>query len=62
MTQTISVKEARKVLGKNFEELDDTRIEEIVNLLSLIAKEMLEKAAKGELREFVDLEGRQSID
>lgn len=62
MIQTISIKEARKILGRDFEELDDAKIEEIVTLLSLIAKEMLEKATKGELKEFVDLEGRQSID
>lgn len=62
MTQTMSVKEARIILGKDFEELDDAKIEDIVRLLSLIAKEMLEKAARGELKEFEDLQDRRSID
>ncbi len=61
MTQTISIKEARKILGKDFEELDDAKIEEIISLLSLLAKETLEKATRGELRKFEDLQGHHSI-
>lgn len=56
----ISIKEARKILGKDFEYLDDIKIQEIIDLLSLIASEMLEKAAKGELREFEDRQDRHS--
>jgi hypothetical protein len=48
MKPVISVKEVRKILGKDCEELDDYQIENIISTLSLIAREMLEKAAKGE--------------
>lgn len=45
----MTVKEARKILGKDFEELDDYQIENVIDTLSLIAREMLEKAASGQL-------------
>lgn len=62
MSQIISIKEARKILGKDFEGLDDTKVEEIIDLLTLIAKEMLDKTASGELREFEGPQGRRNID
>ena len=46
---TISIKEARKILGKDYDELDDIQIENVINSLSFIAREMLEKASRGEL-------------
>ncbi len=49
MDKIISIKEARKILGKNYDELDDIQIENVINSLSFIAREMLEKASKGEL-------------
>lgn len=49
MTRTISIKEARKILGKDYDELDDVQIENVIDSLSLIAREMLEKASRGEL-------------
>lgn len=45
----ISIKEARKILGKDYDELDDAQIEDVINSLSFIAREMLEKASKGKL-------------
>lgn len=48
MKRLISIKEARKLLGRNYDELSDARIDEVINTLSLIAKEMLEKASKCE--------------
>lgn len=56
----ISIKEARKMLGKDFEELDDIKIQEIIDVLSLIAKETLEKAASGDLKEFADQQDHHS--
>lgn len=49
MNKIISIKEARKILGKDYDELDDVQIENIINSLSFIAREMLEKASRGEL-------------
>lgn len=45
----MTVKEARKILGKDCEELDDYQIENVINSLSFIAREMLKKASRGEL-------------
>lgn len=49
MDKIISIKEARKILGKDYDELDDIQIENVINSLSFIAREMLEKASRGEL-------------
>lgn len=49
MKLVISIKEARKILGKDYEELDDYQIENVINSLSYIAREMLEKVSRGEL-------------
>jgi len=47
MARIISTKEARKILGKGFNELDDNQVEEVIDTLSLIAREMFEKASNG---------------
>lgn len=49
MGRVINVKEARKILGRDAEKLDDYQIENAIDTLSLIASEMLEKASRGEL-------------
>lgn len=49
MKLVINIKEARKILGKDYEELNDYQIENVINSLSYIAREMLEKASRGEL-------------
>lgn len=49
MSRVISAKEARKILGRDAEKLDDYQIENVIDTLSLIAREMLEKASSGEL-------------
>lgn len=49
MDKIISIKEARKILRKGYDELDDIQIENVINSLSFIAQEMLEKASRGEL-------------
>lgn len=49
MDKIISIKEARKILGKDYDELDDIQIENVINSLSFIAQEMLEKASRAEL-------------
>lgn len=44
MAAMMTVKEARKLLGSNYDEVSDERIEEMVNLLSRIAEAALEDA------------------
>lgn len=41
----MTIKEARKILGKASESLSDSEIEEMVNTLSIIAKEALKTAS-----------------
>ena len=40
----ISVKEARKILGKNGEQMTDVQIVELIELLDILAKEALRQA------------------
>lgn len=40
----ISVKEARKLIGSSAAELNDTQIEELINTMSLLAKEFFKKS------------------
>lgn len=42
----ISVKEARKLLGKSFQEMSDEQIENIVSLLTNIANVTITKGSK----------------
>jgi vacuolar-type H+-ATPase subunit H len=42
----ISVKEARKILGKDAETMADREIEEVVNTLDLLAKDALQEAKR----------------
>lgn len=41
--QSITVKEARKLLGKDGHQLTDNQVKEIINTLTLIARQYLNK-------------------
>lgn len=43
--KTITVKEARKLLGKDAEDLSDDQIRDIINTLTLLAREYFHKAS-----------------
>lgn len=49
VSQKISISEARKLLGSDANSLTDDQIQEIINALSLIARDSLDKA-KAEVR------------
>jgi len=46
MKPIISIKEARKILGKDAETMTDRGIEEVVNTLDLLAKDALQEAKR----------------
>lgn len=46
MKPIISVKEARKILGKKYEKMTDKQVEEIINDLDFMAKMALDEARK----------------
>lgn len=45
----ITVKEARKLLGKESRELNDYQVQEIIGLLSLIAQSTIQKSRSNKL-------------
>lgn len=46
MKPIISVKEARKILGKDAESMTDREIEELIGTLDLLAKDALQEAKR----------------
>lgn len=47
----ISLAEAKKILGKDAEQLSDTQVLEVINVLTLLAKEHFSQAASSNITE-----------
>lgn len=53
MKSIITVKEARKILGKKYDDMSDEQIERTISLLHSIAKQYIENEARRSTQEII---------